>query len=116
MIGPARVCTIIVVHAAVCDALGAPFGADVVWDGLSVLRDVRGHVVLADAGVDEGVCVAVVGHGGHRRHARLLETDERALGLLVVTPCLCSMLGSEGRWRGKNLRLRLSGTLSGSMV
>lgn len=48
------------VTAASRDTLGAPFGADVVRDCLGVLGGVGGDVVCADAGVVEGLGIAVV--------------------------------------------------------
>lgn len=52
------------VAVAVGDALLAPFGADVVGEGLGVFGDVGANSVVADAGVGEGGGVAVVGEDG----------------------------------------------------
>ena len=46
----------------------------------------RRYAVLADAGVGEEIGVAVIGEGGHGGYVRLLEADERTLGLLVLAP------------------------------
>lgn len=73
---------------AVIHALVAPLGADVVWEGLGIFGDVGADVVGTDAVVGKSVGVAVVGNGRHGLYTRLLEADERAGGLLVVTPCL----------------------------
>jgi hypothetical protein len=84
--------------------LGSPLGANVVWYCLRVLGDVRSDVVFADAGVgksilsmsvdDLNVCIGIDAHrialvlnSSHASNTRLLEADQRALGLLVVTPC-----------------------------
>jgi len=54
------------------DTLGAPFGADVVGDGLRVHGEVGGDAVITDAGVSEGVWVAVVRFSGFRSDSGLL--------------------------------------------
>ena len=94
-----------VIIAAVSDTLGAPFCADVVWEGLRVLGDVGRDIVVAYAAVGQSVLsmlvrnghmlygngmyrIAVVGHGGHGSDTGLLEADERALSLLVLAPCI----------------------------
>jgi hypothetical protein len=88
-----------VVVAAVPLAFVSPFLADVEGEGLRVLGDVRGNVVLTDAGVGEQVRITVVLDGGHRSHAGLLEADERALGFLVITPGFWGRV-SEWSWLG----------------
>lgn len=65
VLGAARVVGTAVIFAlsvssAVCYALGAPFRADVVGECLRVLGGVGADVVVADAGVGEGVWVAVI--------------------------------------------------------
>jgi len=76
------------IAAAVLDALGAPFSADVIGDGLGVLGDVRSDTVVADAGVYEGLRVAFVAEGRHGLYAFELGADERACGCLMQTPCV----------------------------
>lgn len=89
-----------VVVAAVFHTLVAPFLADVKGEGLRVFSDVRGYVVLADAGVGECIRVTVILDGGHGGDAGLLEADERTLGFLVITPGLpvrlCDVVWVDG--------------------
>jgi len=74
-----------VVLAAAFDALVAPFLANVEGDGLRVLGYVGGLAVCADAAVGEGIRVTCVGFCGGGVSG-VLQADQRALGLLVVTP------------------------------
>lgn len=69
-----------------------PFSADEVWEGLCVLGDVGRDAIVADAVVGEGIGVTVVGDGVLVVHAGLLEADERAHALLLVTPVVWEMV------------------------
>lgn len=89
---PALIRTRACASSTVLDAVVAPLLADVERQGLAVLGDVGGDVVLAHAAVLERVGVALVLVGGHGGHTRLLQADERALGLLVEAPCVWHML------------------------
>lgn len=57
MVLAARVGAGVLTDAAVGDAVGAPLLADVVWEGLGVLGEVGGEVVVAHARGYEGVLV-----------------------------------------------------------
>jgi len=94
--------------SAVLDAVVAPLLADVEGQGLAVLGDVGGDVVLAHAAVLERVGVALVLVGGHGGHAGLLQADERALRLLVEAPCVWHMLGWSSR-NGTGKRTSVTG-------
>lgn len=50
------------------------------------MGNVGGDTVFADAGVSQRIRVALVVLGGRGSNARLLEADERALSLVLVTP------------------------------
>lgn len=77
-----------IVVSAVLDAVVAPFGADVVWDGLRVFGNIGANIVRAHTAVDESLGIAVVGNSVQLGDAGLLEADERALRLLVPAPGL----------------------------
>jgi hypothetical protein len=81
-----------VVSVAVCDAFVAPFLADEERQSLRVFGDVGGDAVVANACVGQGVGIAIVLLRGHGVYARLLEADERALGLILVTPVVYWMV------------------------
>jgi len=100
-----------VVTVAGFDALVAPLLADEKGQRLHVLRDVGGHAVLADAAVGQGIGVAFVVLSGHGGDARLLEADERALGLVLVTPVIPVGLG-DGVWVDGVGVVELGGALS----
>lgn len=87
MVLSARVLAGILV-STVLDAVVAPFGTDVVWNGLRVLGDIGANIVRAHTAVDKSFGIAIVGNGAQFGDAGLLEADERALRLLVPAPCL----------------------------
>jgi hypothetical protein len=82
----------VVVAIACGNTVVAPLCADKVRQRLRVLGDVRGAAVVADAGVGEGVGVTVVLLCGLGGHTGLLEADERALSLVLLTPVVCSII------------------------
>lgn len=53
---------------------------------MAVLSDVWRNIVFTHARVGEGVGIALVVDGGHGGDARLLEADEWALSLVLITP------------------------------
>jgi voltage-gated potassium channel Kch len=96
---PARICAGVGSVTTCGDTLSAPCLADVEGEGLRVLGDVGGDVVLADAAVRECVGVAVVLDSRHASDAGLLQADERALGPLVAAPGVCGVSGwGKCRW------------------
>jgi hypothetical protein len=86
-----------VVAVAVVAALLAPCLAHEEGESLRVLGDVGDNAVLADTRVCELIRVARVLVGGHRGHAGLLETDEGALGLVLLAPVV-SVRRGNGIW------------------
>jgi hypothetical protein len=101
-----------VVAVAIVAALVAPYLAHEEGEGLRVLGDVGDDSVLADAVVCELLRIARVLLGGHGGHAGLLETDERALGLVLLAPevwCMLRDCSLEGKGNGRTSGRRRNG-------
>lgn len=87
--------------ATVVDAVVSPLLADEEGQRLRVLGNVGRDAVVADALVGEVVRVAAVFLRGHGGDARLLQTDEGALGGVLRAPVIWTDgLGGarEGGW------------------
>lgn len=77
-----------VVAVAVAFALVAPLLADEEGNRLGVLSNVGSDTIFANAGVGQLVRVAVVLLGSRGCDTGLLEADEWALSLVLITPVL----------------------------
>lgn len=86
--------------SAVLDTVGAPLGADVVWDGLRVFGYIGGNVVGAHTAESESVGIAIVGNSVHLGDTGLLQADEGALRLLVPAPCISVGFANSGGING----------------